>query len=178
MKEKIETGNVFQRILFKNKWVLMPFLYGLTLAMVLYCLKFIGELAHLVIHFQTLSENEMMLAMLGLIDVTMIAFLIKMIITGGYQSFVEKVPENTEKISSGLLKVKMGTSLIGVSSIHLLRVFISSGEVTDRQLYIMFSIHIAFLVGALVLAIIDMIHSKSEYWEAQAEAIAHKNLKD
>jgi len=163
------SGNVAQRILFKSKWIIMPFLYGLAIAQTIYCVKFIEELYHLLTNFWSLTESQIMLVMLTLIDIVMIACLIKMIITGSYQSFIESIPEkSTEKISSGLLKVKMATSLIGVSSIHLLRAFISQ-EFDDKKIYIMIAIHSVFLIGALVLSFIDMLHSKSEYWEAQAE---------
>jgi len=96
-----------------------------------------------------------------------------MVCTGSYQSFVDKVSENTEKVSSGLLKVKMATSLIGITSIHLLQVFIKP-PTNNRELYIKIGTHIVFLLSAIALGWIDTIHSKSELMEAQAHQIEHE----
>ena len=100
-----------------------------------------------------------MLAILGLIDITMIANLIKMIISGSYQSFVEKMPnDHSEKMSSGMLKVKMGTSLIGVSSIHLLQAFINAAQISSREIIVKVGIHLVFLLSTVGLAYIDYLH--------------------
>lgn len=105
-----------------------------------------------------------MLAVLGLIDITMIANLIKMIITGSYQSFVSKIEnDDTERVSSGYLKVKMGGSLVGVSSIHLLQAFINTSSVTPTELIAKCAIHLIFLVSTMGLSYIDYLHSVAKY---------------
>ncbi len=173
-KTKPPKGNLVQRVLFSSKFLLVPFYFGLIVAQILYCYKFVEEVIHLLGNFTSMTESNVMLSVLTLIDVTMVANLIKMIITGSYQSFVEKIPENTEKVSSGLLKVKLSTSLIGVSSIHLLQTFISPHG-TDRELAIKFIIHGIFILGSVALAYIDFLHSKSELLEAQAEHLTNRN---
>lgn len=148
-----------QSIIFNSRWILVPFYLGLILAQVFYCVKFCEEIVHLFKHFHTMDESTVMLTILTLIDITMIANLLKMIIAGSYQTFVEKIDsDHSEKVSSGLLKVKMGSSLIGVSSIHLLQAFINTGANTDRELIAKCSIHLIFLVSTIGLAYIDYLH--------------------
>jgi uncharacterized protein (TIGR00645 family) len=146
-------------ILCESRFLLVPFYLGLIVAQVIYCYKFGVSLVELTHNFRTMDETKTMLAVLTLIDITMIANLIKMIITGSYQSFVEKMEkDHSEKISSGYLKVKMGGSLIGVSSIHLLQTFINSSEVNTRDVVIKCTIHLIFLISTIGLALIDHWH--------------------
>jgi len=143
---------------------------GLIVAQVVYGIKFAEGVWELLQHFWTMDETQVMLAVLTLIDIVMIANLLKMIISGSYQTFVDKAssPEG-EKVSSGLLKVKMGSSLIGVSSIHLLQVFLNSDGLTDRDLLVKITIHVVFLVSTVGLAVIDWLHVKSEATEHKTE---------
>jgi uncharacterized protein (TIGR00645 family) len=111
-----------------------------------------------------------MLAVLTLIDITMIANLIKMIITGSYQSFVEKISfDHLEKASSGVLKIKMGGSLIGVSSIHLLQSFINTSDVTTRDLVARIAIHLVFLMSTMGLAYIEYLHDMAKVAQSKTE---------
>lgn len=151
-----------ERLLFGSKWLLVPFYLGLMITQVFYCFKFSQEIWHLIFEFRTMSETELMMAVLTLIDITMVANLIKMIITGSYQTFIDHVQgDTTEHVTSGLLKVKMGSSLVGVSSIHLLQVFMNPPK-DNRELIIKVGIHMVFLVSTMGLAYIDYLHSKSE----------------
>lgn len=150
-------------ILFGSKWLLVPFYLGLILAQAFYCFKFCQEIFELSQSFWHITESELMLAILGLVDICMVANLLKMIITGSYQTFIEKVEDaGTEHVSSGLLKVKMGSSLIGVSSIHLLKIFINSQGISTGELITKCSIHIIFLVSTVGLAYIDYLHGETE----------------
>ncbi len=149
-----------QNVIFNSRWILVPFYLGLILAQILYCGKFCEEIWHLLHNFKDMSESTLMLAVLTLIDITMVANLLKMIIVGSYQTFVEKISDDhSEKVGSGLLKVKMGSSLIGVSSIHLLQAFINVGANTDRELIVKCGIHLIFLVSTIGLAHIDHLHN-------------------
>lgn len=150
----------------------MPFYLGLIVAQAIYCFKFMESLWELCLHFQGMEETKLMLAVLGLIDIVMIANLIKMIISGSYQSFVEKIEnDHMEKVSSGYLKVKMGGSLVGVSSIHLLQAFINSAQVSTREVVIKASIHIIFLISTVGLALIDHWHVQNK--ETIKDAVDH-----
>ena len=120
-----------------------------------------GFLYHFVL--ENHISNEDLMSTLEAVDTVMIATLVKMIITGSYHSFVDKNHgEPGENSSSGLLKVKLASSIMGVTSIHLLQTFISvehlSWDTINKQLII----HGVFMVGCLVLAIVDYLHCKSE----------------
>ena len=150
---------IVEFIIFQSRWLLVPFYVGLVIAQTLYCYQFCVSLWDMAYHFIHLKDTEIMLAILGLIDITMIANLIKMIISGSYQSFVDKIDnDHSEKMSSGLLKVKMGTSLIGVSSIHLLQAFINAAQTPTREIIIKVGIHMVFLISTVGLAYIDYLH--------------------
>jgi len=152
MGEKIKL--VLEKIIFFSKWVLIPFYLKLfwVLLVLLYWFMANGHIT-----------SEQLMYTLEAVDVIMIANLIKMIITGSYNSFVTKSHDETsEKVSSGVLKVKMATSIMGVTTIHLLQTFISAKTIDWDLIYKQTFVHVVFMVGALVLATIDFLHSKSE----------------
>ncbi len=154
--------HLIEKIIYQSRWVLVPFYLGLIIAQCLYCVKFCETLWETLSHFRSMDETSFMLAVLTLLDITMVSNLIKMVITGSYQTFVNKIEhDHSEKISSGLLKVKMGSSLIGVSSIHLLQAFINSPSLSDRDLIAKIGIHMVFLVSTVGLAYIDYLHYKT-----------------
>lgn len=154
MNLKINFKKLIEEIIFSSKWLLIPFYLKLfyTLALLLYSFIVDGHLS-----------NEILLQTLEDVDIVMIANLIKMIITGSYNSFVSKEhSEPTEKVSSGLLKVKMSTSIMGVSAIHLLKSFIEASTLDWDTIWKQVTIHGIFIVGAIGLAFIDYLHNKSE----------------
>lgn len=148
-------------VVFSSKWILVPFYVGLVWAQILYAWKSVQAVVHLTEHFASMDESQMMLAVLGLIDIAMIANLVRTIIAGSYHAFLDKEGPVTEHISSGYLKVKMGMSLVGVSSIHLLQAFINSAHSTDRDLIVKGAIHIVFLISTIGLAWVEYLHEKS-----------------
>jgi uncharacterized protein (TIGR00645 family) len=125
-----------------------------------YVYKFMVELWHLVTHAGDLSETTILLAVLGLIDVVMIANLLIMVIVGGYETFVSRLnlhkhrdrPEWLSHVDAGVLKVKLALSLVGISSIHLLKSFIAVSDMSTKDLVWQVAIHITFLLSALALA--------------------------
>lgn len=149
--------DLIEFFIFASKWMLIPFYFYLfyTLFNLMVALVNHGHI-----------NNELLISTLEAVDVVMIANLVKMIITGSYNSFVSKTHnETTEKVGSGLLKVKMATSIVGVSSIHLLQTFIASGTTDWETIWKQIAIHMAFVVGGLVLAFIDLLHHKGEALE-------------
>ena len=116
-----------------------------------------------------LTETTIMLVVLGLIDVVMISNLLIMVIVGGYETFVSRMdleghpdqPEWLSHVNASVLKVKLATAIIGISSIHLLKTFINAGALTDRVLIAQTVIHIAFLFSALAIAWTDRILTAS-----------------
>lgn len=154
---------VIESIIFGSKWFLIIFYFGLILTMCTYTWEYLKEIVHLLKHLNELTRDGILVYTLELVDIVMIANLIKMIITGSYNSFVDKNHSDaSEKVSSGLLKVKMSTSLIGVSSIHLLQTFINAENVAWPTISKQLWIHSIFLIGALILAIINYLHEKTE----------------
>jgi uncharacterized protein (TIGR00645 family) len=123
------------------------------------------ELWHLITHLETLTETGVMLLVLGLIDVVMIANLLIMVIIGGYETFVSKInldghpdqPEWLSHVNAGVLNVKLSMALISISSIHLLKTFISPDQNTTHAIMWQVIIHVAFLVSALVMAFVDRL---------------------
>ena len=112
-----------------------------------------------------LSETVIMLAVLALIDVVMISNLLIMVIVGGYETFVSRMnleghpdePEWLSHVNASVLKVKLGTAIIGISSIHLLKTFINAGNYSEKVLMWQTIIHIAFLLSALAIALTDRL---------------------
>lgn len=158
-----------ERLIFVSRWVLVPIYLGLILGAVLYTFKFAEELWNIMHHFISMSESEMMVELLALIDISMIGNLLIMIIIGGYSIFVHEMkfenahdkPQWLNHINSGTLKVKMGMSLIGVSSIHLLKIFIESEG--PNSIFIKCSIHVIFITSTLLLAFTDrLLHPPEE----------------
>lgn len=168
MKEDSESSAILicRDIVFGSKWILVLFYIGLVVAQVLYALKFVQEMAHMVANFISYDESQMMLLVLGVIDMVMIANLLRTILAGSYHAFLDKNGPVNEHISSGYLKVKMGMSLVGVSSIHLLQTFINCSHMTDREVIVRISLHLVFLVSTIGLALVEYMHEKTKVLDA------------
>jgi uncharacterized protein (TIGR00645 family) len=152
---------IIQFPIFESRWILMVFYLGLIVAQVGYCAKFCEKVFEVFNNFRGASESDFLLIVLNLLDMVMIANLIKMIISGSYQTFIEKLDnDHSEKVSSGALKIKMASSLVGVSAINLLQTFINTAHVTIQEVVLKGSIHLLFLVSAIGLAFIEYLHEK------------------
>ena len=124
------------KLIFASRWLQLPLYLGLIVAQCVYVFLFVKELVHLVVDANTLTEQGIMLLVLGLIDVVMISNLLVMVIVGGYETFVSRLrlqghpdqPEWLSHVNASVLKVKLAMAIIGISSIHLLKSFIEAGE--------------------------------------------------
>ncbi|MDV3470065.1 TIGR00645 family protein [Stenotrophomonas sp. C3(2023)] len=122
-------------LIFASRWLQLPLYLGLIVAQCVYVYLFGKELWHLITHSITMGEQQIMLIVLGLIDVVMISNLLVMVIVGGYETFVSRLrldghpdqPEWLSHVNASVLKVKLAMAIIGISSIHLLKTFIASG---------------------------------------------------
>jgi uncharacterized protein (TIGR00645 family) len=160
---------VLEVLIFASRWLQAPLYLGLIVAQGAYVYQFMIELSHLVMKTAHLSDTEMVLIILGLIDVVMIANLLIMIIIGGYETFVSRLelddhpdqPEWLSHINAGVLKVKLATALIGISSIHLLKSFLNAENLPDRALMWQVVIHLSFLVSALAVAYTDKVMNQT-----------------
>lgn len=148
------------RVVFASRWLQAPLYLGLIVAQAVYVYHFGVELTHLVQHTKTVTETEIMLVVLGLIDVVMIANLLLMVIVGGYETFVSRLylegnpdqPEWLEHVNAGTMKVKLSMALIGISSIHLLKTFIEAPTMSQQTMMWQVIIHMVFVVSALAMA--------------------------
>lgn len=167
MKKSIAALEAF---IFWSRWLQAPLYLGLIAAQGVYVYQFMHELAHLVTKAGELTETEVMLIVLGLIDVVMIANLLIMVIVGGYETFVSRLnleghpdqPEWLSHVNAGVLKVKLAMALIGISSIHLLKTFINAEKMEGETMMWQVFIHLTFVVSALVMAWIDRITHREE----------------
>ena len=133
---KIARLNPLPALIFSSRWLQLPLYLGLIVAQGVYVFQFVKELIHLVTGAATLTEQGIMLIVLGLIDVVMISNLLVMVIVGGYETFVSRMrleghpdqPEWLSHVNASVLKVKLAMAIIGISSIHLLKTFIGAGN--------------------------------------------------
>lgn len=153
------------RFIFMSRWLQAPLYLGLIIVQGIYVFKFISELIQLLIHAGKLDDAHVMLAVLGLIDVVMVANLLVMVIVGGYDIFVSRLnidkhpdkPEWLDHVNAGTMKIKLAVSLIGISSIHLLKTFINPEHMTDSAIMWQVTIHLTFVVSALLMAFTDRL---------------------
>jgi len=163
MRKPLE--NAFEAVIFSSRWVQAPLYFGLIVASVLYAYKFAVELLHICQRIQTIKEEELMLGVLGLVDVTMVANLLMMVVIGGYATFVSKMdldehedrPDWLDKVDAATLKIKLSASLVGISGIHLLKAFINIEERNLEHVKWQVIIHVVFLLSSLLLAASERI---------------------
>jgi uncharacterized protein (TIGR00645 family) len=178
---------ILPRLIFMTRWLQLPLYLGLIVAQAVYVWYFWVELVHLVEAamgsqgamekilanvtpvgagaIQYAPETVVMLVVLGLIDVVMISNLLIMVIVGGYETFVSRMrleghpdqPEWLSHVNASVLKVKLATAIIGISSIHLLKTFINAQAYEPKVLIAQTVIHVTFLVSALAIAMVDRI---------------------
>ena len=156
-------------LIFSSRWLQLPLYLGLIVAQGVYVFLFLKELWHLIHAAPTLTEQSIMLMVLGLIDVVMISNLLVMVIVGGYETFVSRLdleghpdqPEWLSHVNASVLKVKLAMAIIGISSIHLLKTFINAGNYTDKVLIAQTAIHITFLLSAIAIAYTDKLMSST-----------------
>lgn len=153
---------VIEKVLFNVRWVLLPFYFGLIAVLVYYLYAYFTDLHHFFSQGLNATIDEAKLFVLDSVDMVMVANLVKMIIAGSYNSFISKQHGyRNENVSSGELKIKISTSVVVLSMIHLLKSFIGHTEPVDviQEQLIIFG---AFLVGAMVLSFVEFIHVKAE----------------
>jgi len=155
-------------LVFASRWLQVPLYLGLIVAQGVYVYQFWEELLHLIQLIWSkghIDETQIMLIVLGLIDVVMIANLLIMVIVGGYETFVSRLdleghpdqPEWLSHVNASVLKVKLATAIIGISSIHLLKTFINAESLSTHLIMWQVLIHITFLLSALAVAAADRL---------------------
>lgn len=166
--ERIET--LLERTLFASRWVMAPFYLGLAVGIVLLLVKFLQELFHAVAGVVTMSESELVLSILALIDLSLAANLLLLVIFSGYENFVSKLdigehrdrPEWMGKIDYSGMKLKLVASIVAISAIQLLRAFMNIGAMDNTQLAWLVGIHMTFVVSGVLLAVMDRLTESAE----------------
>ncbi|MGY4436359.1 uncharacterized protein (TIGR00645 family) [Bradyrhizobium sp. F1.13.1] len=167
----------FAQLIFGSRWLQVPLYVGLIVAQAVYVLLFLKELWHLVVHSFDASEQQIMLVVLGLIDVVMISNLLVMVIVGGYETFVSRLnlsghpdePEWLSHVNASVLKIKLAMAIIGISSISLLRTFIEAGNLgttrsnfTESGVMWQVLIHLTFIISAIGIAWVDRLSESGQ----------------
>jgi len=165
---------VTEKALFASRWILAPIFLGLSLALVALGVKFFLEAFHLISHILAMPESDVVLSVLALIDISLVGSLIVMVMFSGYENFVSTIDAKGSdtlgwlgKMDSGTLKLKVAASIVAISSIHLLRIFmqvsdklkLEDGTVVDKytspQIMWYVILHMTFVLSALLLGVLD-----------------------
>jgi len=154
-----------ERMLFACRWLLAPLYLGLSLALVGLGLKFFQEVGHALWRIFTLAETDLVLMVLSLIDIVLVGSLIVMVMLSGYENFVSKIDADSTqespawlgKLDSGTLKLKVAASIVAISSIHLLRIFMNADATPNDKIQWYILLHLTFVVSAVLLGVLDRI---------------------
>jgi len=168
-------GRLVERLLIACRWLLAPIYLGLALAFVALALKFFQES---VTHVFSDGETDLVLGILALVDLSLVASLALMVMMSGYENFVSRiqVDEASEltwigKMDSGTLKLKVAASIVAISSIHLLRIFMELRQVPNEKVLWYVVLHLTFVVSALLLGVLDRLSFAAQR-EKKANALA------
>ncbi|MDD2857568.1 MAG: TIGR00645 family protein [Candidatus Nanopelagicales bacterium] len=168
-------------LLFNGRWLLMPFYVGLLLGLVVLVVKFVQEFWHLLTITSSATLKDTTISLLELLDIVLLANLIIIVIFSGYENFVSKisVAKDTEdrpswmgKVDFSGLKIKLIGSLVAISVIQLLAVFLEPDSIDSDQLFWMIMIHLTFVVSGVLFAVMDYIADKRATIDVQAERAA------
>lgn len=159
--EKIE--HALEKLMYGSRWILAPIYAGLSLALLAIFLKFFQELFHFLPYMLDNDESDLVLRLLSLIDLTLVASLIVIVMFSGYENFVSRldIGDATEKLEwlgthdYGSLKMKVASSIVAISSIHLLKVFMNINATPNDKLMWYVLIHLTFVISALFMGYLD-----------------------
>lgn len=166
MLKKVE--NAFENFLFASRWLLAPFYVGLVVGVALLLVKFTKEVFYLVSVIGSITKSELIISVLTLIDISLIANLLVIITFSAYESFVSKIdvvidedkPGWMGKVGFGQLKIKLIGSIVAISSIELLKVFMREGELNPEEVGLKIAMHITFVFSGLLMALMDWLSNK------------------
>lgn len=156
--------------LFASRWLMAPFYVGLVGALMILLYSFAMELVHFITHINEITPDKAVLGVLSLIDLSLAGNLVLIVIFSGYENFVSKFdlddhedrPEWQGTVDFSTLKLKLVASIVAISGIHLLKVFMNVGNIPDREIQWMVIIHLVFVVSGVLLALMDRIAVSSK----------------
>lgn len=156
-----------ERTLLASRWLLVVFYAGLAAALGVYALSFLGKLMKVASGVFGMTDADVILSMLGLIDAALVASLLVMVMVSGYENFVSRFDEDRGELSwlgkldAGSLKIKIASSIVAISSIHLLQVFMNLQSYDDMDVLWSTVLHMTFVASALLLGVLDRMSSKA-----------------
>ncbi|GGE33462.1 UPF0114 protein [Halopseudomonas oceani] len=156
---------LLENMMYSARWILAPIYFGLSLALLALAVKFFQELIHLAPHLLETKEADLILVVLSLVDMALVGGLLVMVMISGYENFVSQldIDEGKEKLSwlgkmdSGSLKMKVAASIVAISSIHLLKVFMNAVNIDNDKLMWYVLIHLTFVVSAFAMGLLDKL---------------------
>ncbi len=157
--------HALEKVLFASRWLLVPFYFGLVVALVALLYKALAEVWHLVSHITSATESDVILGVLSLVDLTLTGSLLIIVIFSSYENFVSRVdgaahpdwPEWMRKIDFTGLKLKLLSSIVAISAIQVLKGFMNVKNLSDRDLMWLVVIHVVFVVSGVFLALTDRL---------------------
>jgi len=166
MSSSLET--TIEKLIYRSRWLLAPIYLGLSLALIALGFKFFEECWHLLTHLIGMKEADMVLVVLSLIDMAMVGGLIVMVMMSGYENFVSQldVGADEEKLSwlgtmdSSSLKAKIAASIVAISSIHLLQIFMNTQNIDNQKIMWYIILHMTFVASAFAMGLLDHITKK------------------
>ncbi len=155
--------------MFASRWILAPFYFGLIISLFFLLVVFIKEIFHFILNFST-DETELILFILTLIDLSFAGNLLIIVIFSGYENFVSKIDVNNHEdkpewmgtVDFKGLKLKLVSSIVAISGIHLLKVFFDLDKYTREQIILFIAIHFTFVISGVILAYMDTLISKNK----------------
>jgi uncharacterized protein (TIGR00645 family) len=176
MTDKPTIENTFERGLFASRWLMAPMYLGLVVSLAMLMIVFLRELYYYASQIMDMGADEGILAILTLIDLSLAANLLLIVLFSGYENFVSKLdiedtkdrPDWMGKVDFSGLKMKLIASIVAISGIHLLKVFMEIGKanpekvVTPSMMYLMVVIHLTFVLSGVLLALMDWLSAKTD----------------
>jgi uncharacterized protein (TIGR00645 family) len=156
---------ILERTMYASRWLLAPIYFGLSLALLALGIKFFQELIHTAPHILEITEADMVLKLLALIDLALVGGLLVMVMLSSYENFVSRldIDEGAEKLSwlgkmdAASLKNKVASSIVAISSIHLLRIFMEAHQIDNTKLLWYVIIHLTFVASAVAMGMLDKV---------------------
>lgn len=154
---------LIEQLMYRSRWLLAPIYLGLSVALVALAVKFFQEAWHLIVHILTISEADLVLVTLSLIDMAMVGGLLVMVMMSGYENFVSALDVDGDqeklawlgKMDASSLKLKVAASIVAISSIHLLKIFMNAENTGNDKLLWYTVIHLTFVLSAFAMGYLD-----------------------
>ena len=166
--KKLESA--IEAIIYGSRWILTPFYLGIIVAILILLIKFLHEFLNMLTHFLVSTENEVVLSILTLVDMSLVANLLLIVTFAGYENFVSKIdcakgedrPEWMGKVNYAGLKMKLIASIVAISAIELLKSFVNVAASDNRELAWKVGIHVVLLFSGILFALMDRIAEETD----------------